>query len=193
MYVFLLRYLKPSLTKEKCVRTRRAVTFGGIEEMKAISFPFNRHSFEHKVAGFKARFSTATEIKVLPTHIPVPFGATNMGLKDSSGVSFRIIPGFVPLLHFLAIAGISFKDSIQYIQFPSYHMAQRRFPDPISPPIGRHVVLGIFDESGALLDEVILYAGGPSISKQLVKARRHLFSLPILRDIKSFELYKVRS
>jgi hypothetical protein len=189
MYVFLLLYLKPSLTKEKCVRTRRAITFGGIEEMKAVSF-FNRHTFEHKVAGFKARFLTATEIEVLPTHTPVPFGNTNMDLNDSLGVSSRIISGFVPLLHFLAIVGISFKDSLQC---PSYHMAQRRFPDPISPPIGRHVVLGIFDESGALLDEVILYAGGPSISKQLVKARRHLFSLPILRDIKSFELYKVRS
>jgi len=189
MYVFLLLYLKPSLTKEKCVRTRKAVTFGGIEEIKAASF-LNRHTFDHKVARFKARFSTATEIEVLPTHTPVPFGNTNMGLNDISGVFSRIISGFVLFLHFLAISAISFKDSLQ---FPSYSMEQRRFPDPIAPPKGRHVVLGIFDESGALLDEVILYAGGPSISKQLVKARRHLFSLPILRDIKSFELYKVLS
>jgi hypothetical protein len=161
MYVFLLLYLKPSLTKEKCVRTRKAVTFGGIEEITAFSF-FNRHTFEHKVARFKTRFLTATEIEVLPTHTPVPFGNTNMDVNDRSGVPSRIIPGFVPLLHYLITFVISITDSLQC---PSYHMAQRRFPDPISPPIGRHVVLGIFDESGALLDEVILYAGGPSISK----------------------------
>ncbi|KAN0092397.1 hypothetical protein V8E51_018244 [Hyaloscypha variabilis] len=153
-----------------CVRTRRAVTFGGIEEMQEVSFPFRRYGFEEKVAGFLERFSTIPVMEVLPTHTPATRGNTNLGLNDNSGFH------------------IQFKHLTR--PPPSYHMKQTCFPDPISPPIGRHVVLGIFDESGALLDEVILYAGGPSISKQLVKARRQLFSLPILRDIKSFELYK---
>ena len=73
----------------------------------------------------------------------------------------------------------------------SYSMKTKKFEEEVLPPPGMHLVLGIFDDSGILLDEVILYTGGPSITKQLVKARRGLFSLPILRDIKAFGLYKV--
>jgi hypothetical protein len=76
-------------------------------------------------------------------------------------------------------------------RFHSYSMKTKKFDEAIPPPPGMHLVLGIFDDSGIMLDEVILYTGGPSITKQLVKARRGLFSLPILRDIKAFELYKV--
>jgi len=191
MYVLSLLHLNPSLTEQKCVRTRRAVTFGGIEEMQEVSFPFRRYGFEEKVAGFLGRFSTIPVMEVLPTHTPATRGNTNLGLNDNSGASTRIISDLGLLDYFLAGFHIRLKHLTR--PPPSYHMKQTCFPDPISPPIGRHVVLGIFDESGALLDEVILYAGGPSISKQLVKARRQLFSLPILRDIKSFELYKVRN
>lgn len=62
---------------------------------------------------------------------------------------------------------------------------------PRSPPLGEYVVLGIFDDSGIQEEEVLIYIGGHGFSQQLVKERRRLFKLPILRDIKAFELYKV--
>ena len=61
----------------------------------------------------------------------------------------------------------------------------------LPPPKGLYVVVGIFNDSGALLHEVIVYTNGQSFYKQLVLERRRLFSLPILRDIKAFGLYKV--
>jgi hypothetical protein len=61
---------------------------------------------------------------------------------------------------------------------------------PRPPPPGEYVVFGIFDDSATLQEEVIVYVGGHEMSEQLVKERRRLFSLPILRDIKAFELYK---
>lgn len=61
----------------------------------------------------------------------------------------------------------------------------------LPPPKGLYVVVGIFSDSGALLEEVIVYTGGQSLSRSLVLERRRLFSLPILRDIKAFGLYKV--
>lgn len=61
----------------------------------------------------------------------------------------------------------------------------------LPPPKGLYVVVGIFNDSGALLQEVIVYTGGQSLSRSLVLERRHLFTLPILRDFKAFGLYKV--
>ena len=72
----------------------------------------------------------------------------------------------------------------------SYVLAPKEFETPSSPPPGPHVVMGIFEDSGTLREEVVIYIGGHSMSKQLVRERRGLFSLPILRDIKAFELYK---
>ena len=75
--------------------------------------------------------------------------------------------------------------------FPVYYKTPKIFQRALSPPKGRYVVLGIFDDSGILMDEVIVYMEGQAISRQLVEERRRLFSLPILRDIKAFKLYKV--
>ena len=60
------------------------------------------------------------------------------------------------------------------------------------PPKGLYVVVGMFNDSGALLQEAIVYTSGQSFPRQLVRERRRLFPLPILRDIKAFKLYKVR-
>jgi hypothetical protein len=59
------------------------------------------------------------------------------------------------------------------------------------PPSKPYVVLGVFDDSGRLLQEVIVYIGGRSRSRHLVHGRRRLFKLPILRDIRRFGLYRV--
>ena len=74
---------------------------------------------------------------------------------------------------------------------PLYHNKAKVFHKASLPPKGCYVVLGIFDESGILMDEVIMYMEGRAISRQLVEERRKLFRLPILRDIKAFKLYKV--
>jgi hypothetical protein len=63
--------------------------------------------------------------------------------------------------------------------------------EPQSPPVKAHVVLGIFNENGSLLEEVVIYIGGRARSKHLVHGRRGLFGMPILRDIRRFGLYKV--
>lgn len=63
--------------------------------------------------------------------------------------------------------------------------------EPQLPPKGEYVVLGIFGTNERLLEEVLVYIGGSVRSKHLYRGTRHIFKLPILRDIVSFGLYKV--
>jgi hypothetical protein len=60
------------------------------------------------------------------------------------------------------------------------------------PPKQEYVVLGIFGDHERLLKEVVVYVGGPARSKHLYRGTRRLFLVPILREITSFGLYKVR-
>lgn len=74
---------------------------------------------------------------------------------------------------------------------PLYYWRPIRTSAKLPPPKGLYVVVGIFNDSGALLHEGIVYSRGHSLSSGLVLERRRLFILPILRDIKAFGLYKV--
>ena len=60
------------------------------------------------------------------------------------------------------------------------------------PPKQAYVVLGIFGDHDRLLEEVLVYIGGPARSRHLYSGMRRLFQLPILREITSFGLYKVK-
>ena len=150
------------------MRIREAKKFRGIEEMK-LGIPIPRRlAFEFKriswILAHSGRLVTSPVRRIVPRSRP---SSKEPGTWQTI-IEF-VLAAFIPA---------------------TYILTPKEFKTPCSPPLGRYVVVGIFEDSGTLLEEVIIYTGGHSISKQLVRERRRLFSLPILRDIKAFELYK---
>jgi hypothetical protein len=62
---------------------------------------------------------------------------------------------------------------------------------PQLSPRQQYVVLGIFRDHERLLEEVVVYIDGPAKSKHLNSGTRHLFRVPILREMTSFGLEKL--
>lgn len=181
------------------MRSRPATSFRGIEELKASYLPFDEEfAMDMKRISFQKRYVTclvpegkeaigppsAELLESLALEIPGPpeapiQPAPNPHPQPTTNLFFwKIVRGIV--------GGF-----MVALERPVYHMTPKVFRRASLPPKGRYVVLGIFDDSGILMDEVIVYMEGQAISRQLVEERRKLFSLPILRDIKAFKLYKV--
>lgn len=74
-----------------------------------------------------------------------------------------------------------------YVELP----IETNKPQPL--PKQQYVVLGIFGDQERLLEEVMVYIDRPAKSTHLYSGTRHLFRVPILREMMRFGLYKVIS
>ncbi|KIM96221.1 hypothetical protein OIDMADRAFT_33596 [Oidiodendron maius Zn] len=183
-----------------CVRSRPATSFRGIEELRASYLPFDvEFALDIKRATFINRYISSRVLEKKGAIKP-----PSAQLLESHGLEappppeapIQLVPNPHPHQQ-TTTASFSWEILRKFIKigmaingYPVYYLTPKVFRGLILPPKGPYIVLGIFDESGILMDEVIVYMEGEAMSRQLVKERRRLFSLPILRDIKAFKLYK---
>lgn len=183
------------------MRSRPATSFRGIEELKASYLPLgDEFTLDIKRALFRYRYVTSRVLDGTEAIRP-----PSAQLLESLGLEappppeapIQLVPNPHPHPQ-TTTALFSWESLRKFIEnemilfgYPVYYWTPKVFRGPILPPKGPFIVLGIFDESGTLMDEVIVYMKGEAMSRQLVEERRKLFSLPILRDIKAFKLYKV--
>lgn len=183
------------------MRSRPATSFRGIEELRASYLPFDiEFTLAIKRTSFINRYMSS---RVLEKKGPI--GPPSAQLLESHHLEpppppeapLQLVPNPHPhpqpttASFFWKIVRIFFGTCILIYGYPAYYWTPKVLRGPILPPKGPFIVLGIFNESGILMDEVIVYIGREAMSRQLVEERRKLFSLPILRDIKAFKLYKV--